>query len=523
MPTIKPARRVAVIGAGPSGAITVDALVRENCFTSIRVFERREGPGGCWIGDNSPPPPLTNLSAIAARQADPPLPVPTTLPTRTPRIAAAKAKAEAQVQQQQARFAESSIYPYLETNVDDGAMCFTGGGLEAIPARRSEWSVAMHGEDTPFRHWTVMRDYVAGLFGRNGYEGLVSYGASVERVEKKKKEEEDEEGGEEWLLTVRREEGDEDVWTEERFDAVVVASGHFNVPWIPAIEGLEEFESARMGSVLHSKMFRGREAFRGKRVVVVGASVSGADIAYDLATHQVTKDDGIVHAIVLGHNYNGYFGDEAFHHPRIKRHPSIARIDAATRTVHLIDGTSIPDVDHLIFGTGYSWSLPFLQQQQQPVAVRNNRVPGLYQHVVWQADPTLLFVGAVGAGLTFKIFEWQAVYAARVLAGRGQVPTEEEMRAWEEARVKVKGDGPAFQMVYPDFEEYFEKLRALAGPPTEKGEGRTLPPFDEGWVKAFMDGHERRKAMWRRLNAQARRELEGEEDSSGGQAVQSRI
>lgn len=251
-------------------------------------------------------------------------------------------------------------------------------------------------------------------------------------------------------------------------------------------------------------------------MVVVGASVSGADIAYDLATHNVTKD-GLVHAIVLGHNYNGYFGDEAFHHPRIQRHPSIARIDAATRTVHLIDGTSIPDVDHLIFGTGYSWSLPFLPQ----VTVRNNRVPGLYQHVVWRADPTLLFVGAVGAGLTFKIFEWQAVYAARVLAGRGTVPSEEEMRAWEEARVKVKGDGPAFQMVYPDFEEYFEKLRALAGPPTAKGEGRTLPKFDERWVKAFMDGHERRKAMWRRLNAQARRELEGEKDS--GEAVQSRI
>lgn len=251
-------------------------------------------------------------------------------------------------------------------------------------------------------------------------------------------------------------------------------------------------------------------------MVVVGASVSGADIAYDLATHSVTKDN-LVHAIVLGHNYNGYFGDEAFHHPRIQRHPSIARIDAATRAVHLIDGTSIPDVDHLIFGTGYSWSLPFLPQ----VAVRNNRVPGLYQHVVWRADPTLLFVGAVGAGLTFKIFEWQAVYAARVLAGRGTVPSKEEMRAWEEARVEVKGDGPGFQMVYPDFEEYFEKLRELGGPPTEDGEGRTLPRFDEGWVRAFMEGHERRKEMWRRLNAQARRELDGGKD--GDEAVQSRI
>lgn len=48
MSTLKPARRVAVIGAGPSGAITVDALVKERVFEVIKVFERREGPGGCW-------------------------------------------------------------------------------------------------------------------------------------------------------------------------------------------------------------------------------------------------------------------------------------------------------------------------------------------------------------------------------------------------------------------------------------------------------------------------------------------
>lgn len=250
-----------------------------------------------------------------------------------------------------------------------------------------------------------------------------------------------------------------------------------------------------------------------QRVVVVGASVSGADIAYDLASSKLTKDP--VHAVVIGHNFNTYFGDEAFKHPRIKKQPSISRVDAHTRTVHLVDGTSIPDVDHLIFGTGYSWSLPFLPQ----VPTRNNRVPGLYQHVVWQQDPTLLFVGAVGAGLTFKIFEWQAVYAARLLAGRGTLPSVEEMRAWEAKRVEEKGDGPKFLMVYPDFEEYFENIRELAGEPVD-GVGRRLPKYDRRWFQLFMDGHELRKAMWKRLNEQARAELQvgGE-----GAAVESRL
>jgi cation diffusion facilitator CzcD-associated flavoprotein CzcO len=43
-----PAKRVAVIGLGPAGAIAIDALAKEKAFYAIRVFERREAPGGCW-------------------------------------------------------------------------------------------------------------------------------------------------------------------------------------------------------------------------------------------------------------------------------------------------------------------------------------------------------------------------------------------------------------------------------------------------------------------------------------------
>lgn len=144
-------------------------------------------------------------------------------------------------------------------------MCFTGGGVESIPDERSAWSIAMHGADTPFRHWEVLKRYVAGLFDRDGYGALVTYGTCVERMVK---------DGAEWVLTLRKEsplpagEEDDDVveeeWWTERFDGVVVASGHFNVPWVPPVPGLDEWERARPGSVLHSKLFRGRDAFQGK-------------------------------------------------------------------------------------------------------------------------------------------------------------------------------------------------------------------------------------------------------------------
>lgn len=236
-------------------------------------------------------------------------------------------------------------------------------------------------------------------------------------------------------------------------------------------------------------------------MVVVGASVSAADIAYDL----IGIAKGPVYAVIIGHKVNGYFGDVAFQHPAIITKPSVSHVSAANgeRTVHFIDGTSVADIDEIMFGTGYSWTLPFLPH----VEVRNNRVPGLYQHVVYQADPSLLFVGAVGAGLTFKVFEWQAVLAARILSGRASLPPLAEQQKWEQDRIAQRGDGAAFTLIFPDFVDYFETLRRLAGEPAPGVPGRRLPKFDPEWYSVFMAGHERRKKWWREENAKAAKGL----------------
>ncbi len=41
-------KRVAIIGAGPSGAIAIDALTKEGAFDLVRVFERNQKVGGMW-------------------------------------------------------------------------------------------------------------------------------------------------------------------------------------------------------------------------------------------------------------------------------------------------------------------------------------------------------------------------------------------------------------------------------------------------------------------------------------------
>ncbi|KAL0934461.1 dimethylaniline monooxygenase [Colletotrichum truncatum] len=501
-------KRVAVIGAGPAGAITIDALAQEKTFDVIRVFERREAPGGCWLGETKPPPILQpdELGLLASRAADGPHPsIPSKLPAQLPKSSTP-------------RYAESTVYPYLETNIDFLPMQFS---QEPFPQEQSEWSVSIHGADTPFRPWSAVQGYVRSLVERRGYQDFVEYNTTVEKAEKMR------DSGE-WKLTLRKEGEKTDYWWEETLDAVVVASGHYSVPYIPSISGLAEFARDRPGSVIHSKHFRGRDAYKGKRVVVVGASVSAADIAFDLTSTARAP----VYAVTVGHNFNGYFGGEAFNHPQIVNVPSISRIDPQTRTVHFVDGTSVANVDDIIFGTGYTWTLPFLQtstesessspssteELKQAPTPRNNRVPDLYLHVVYRPDPTLLFVGAVNAGLTFKIFEWQAVLAARILAGRVNLPPVEQQKRWEEDRVAKRGDGAKFALVFPDFEEYFETVRKLAGP--ANGKGRELPPFNKYWFERFLMGHERRKDMWRRLNAEAREALSGK---SAGDQLRARL
>ena len=55
-----------------------------------------------------------------------------------------------------------------------------------------------------------------------------------------------------------------DYWWHEDFDAVLVANGHYTVPWIPEIPGLQEFATKYPGKVEHSKGYRGPEKYRGK-------------------------------------------------------------------------------------------------------------------------------------------------------------------------------------------------------------------------------------------------------------------
>lgn len=88
--------------------------------------------------------------------------------------------------------------------------------------------------------------------------------------------------GEGWAVRVRR--GAEELTLRPR--ALVLATGFYGPPRIPAIPGAEAFR----GTALHSSAYRSAEGWAGRRAVVVGSNTSAHDIALDLweAGAQVT-------------------------------------------------------------------------------------------------------------------------------------------------------------------------------------------------------------------------------------------
>jgi indole-3-pyruvate monooxygenase len=68
---------------------------------------------------------------------------------------------------------------------------------------------------------------------------------------------------------------------------LVVASGYSAVPHTPSLPGRDTFT----GTVVHSAEYRNAEPYRGKRVLVVGAGNTGAEIAIDLYEHGAASVD----------------------------------------------------------------------------------------------------------------------------------------------------------------------------------------------------------------------------------------
>ena len=172
----------------------------------------------------------------------------------------------------------------------------------------------------------------------------------------------------------------------------------------------------------------------------------------------------------------------------------------------LKDGRVISDIHRVIICTGYHITLPFLRQYHSdsvPVHEANDtvlvtdgtQVHNLHKDIFYIPDPSLIFIGIPYFTATFTLFEFQAMAATAVLAGRAFLPKTEDMR-WEyERRLREKGAGKMFHSLKDKEVEYVD---ALVRWMNEDG-ASVGAPVVEGHTEAWHEANRERIEKMRRI------------------------
>ena len=247
----------------------------------------------------------------------------------------------------------------------------------------------------------------------------------------------------------------------EEFDYVIVATGHFSTPNVPYFEGFDGFN----GRVMHAHDFRDAVEFKDKDILIIGTSYSAEDIGsqcYKYGCKSVT----ISHRTApIGHHWPEAFSEV----------PLLTHVE--NKTAYFKDGTS-KEVDAIILCTGYLHHFPFIDNDIR-LKTENRLWPlNLYQGVVWEDNPKMMYLGMQDQFYTFNMFDAQAWYARDVIMGRITLPSQDEMRADSASwRAREEGLEDDEQMIW--FQGDY--VQALI-------DQTDYPSFDvEGVNKTFMD------------------------------------
>lgn len=211
------AKRVAILGAGPSGLAVMRAFQsahqKGEDIPEIVCFEKQEDWGGLW-----------NYTWRTGTD-------------------------------EYGELVHGSMYRYLWSNGPKECLEFAdytfeehfGKPIASYPPREVLWDyIKGRVEKTVVRDWVRFRTSVRDM----------SYSEDTGK------------------FTVKVHDLAKDRIYSEKFDYFINASGHFSVPHVPFFEGLDRFN----GRVLHAHDFRDALEFKGNDVMVIGSSYSAEDI-----------------------------------------------------------------------------------------------------------------------------------------------------------------------------------------------------------------------------------------------------
>ena len=357
-------KRVAVIGAGPSGLAQLRAFQSAKAkgadIPEVVCFETQEDWGGLW-----------NYSWRTGLD-------------------------------EHGEPVHCSMYRYLWSNGPKEGLEFAdytfeehfGKNIASYPPRAVLW------------------DYIKGRVEKAGVRDWIRFRNPVRRVEFS------EDSGK---FRVVAQDIPNDRETDETFDHVVVASGHFSTPNVPEFPGFDTFN----GRILHAHDFRDAREFADKDILIIGTSYSAEDIGSQCWKYGCKSVTVSHRTAPMGYDWPDTWEEV----------PLLERVEK--KTAHFRDGSS-KEVDAILLCTGYLHRFPFMEDKLRLRTANRLASADLYKGIVWVPNPKLFYLGMQDQWYTFNMFDAQAWYARDVMMGRIGVPGKDERAADVTARVEAE-------------------------------------------------------------------------------------
>jgi thioredoxin reductase len=470
-------KSVAVIGAGISGVSAAAHLLLAGF--EVTVFERGGVVGGVWQYDSRLPltPPFPNLAPPASDSQY----------NSTPDGLTAD---EASIY----HASPSPCYAGLRNNIF----------ITVMRSSLLEWPEGT-GELTTAE---VVRAYIEDIARQYDVLAHTQLWTKVEKVSKKS-------GDASWSVRTSKFSQTGDKFTYNRrewtFDAVIVATGHYDVPRVPDIPGLAAWHALFPDRVTHSKSYRDASPYKDSTVLLVGAGTSSSDIAMEVhavggRTYQVTRDlkraasaqsEGLPESCERVRAIKEFKLD--FDSETQSLQPPLQERDTIPGRVVLEDGQELTDLHYVIVCTGYVTTYPFLGDLEQPnlpleeadeeviITSDGYTVHNLHKDIFYIPDPTLAVIGVQHNVSTFSLFDFQARVVASVYKGYAQLlPKHELQRLYRERKAKHQ-DEPEHKfhaLVMKDV-TYAEGILEWVNAGLKRAGQPEIVPYDEKWYAGF--------------------------------------
>ena len=249
----------------------------------------------------------------------------------------------------------------------------------------------------------VLFDYIEGRVKKAAVRDSIRFRSIVRRVDY------DDATGQ---FTVTAHDLPTDSESSERFDHVVVATGHFSTPNVPHFDGLDRFN----GRVMHAHDFRDAVEFKDKDILIIGTSYSAEDIGSQCWKYGCKSVTVSHRTAAMGYDWPDNW----------KEVPLLQKVVGNTCTFK--DGSTAV-VDAIILCTGYLHYFPFMAPELRLQTANRLAAADLYKGVVWINNPKLFYLGMQDQWYTFNMFDAQAWYVRDIIMARIQVPDRAAMAA----------------------------------------------------------------------------------------------